>query len=148
MTSAHTFWQHLSHGFQLSGVLSYYSAFPFNVVSGANTIQTTAGRPCPGLAGNDPACTGNPGLMIGRNAGTGFDAFNLNARLSRTFAVGERLRLEAMAEMFNVLNHPNYAVPNASFGTGIFPLAPSATFGKPTAVADPKEGELGLRVNF
>jgi hypothetical protein len=146
--SAHNFWERVSHGFQLSGILSYYSAFPFNIVTGANTIQTTTGRPCPGLAGNAAACTSNLGLMIGRNTGTGFDAFNLNTRLSRTFSLGERVRLEAMAEMFNVLNHPNYAVPNTSFGTGIYPVAPSATFGKPTAVADPREAQLALRLNF
>jgi hypothetical protein len=86
--------------------------------------------------------------MIGRNAGTGFDSFNLNTRLSRTFSLGERVRLEGMVEMFNVLNHPNYAVPNASFGTGVFPSAPSATFGKPTAVAAPREAQLALRINF
>jgi hypothetical protein len=145
---AHTFWQQLSHGFQLSGILTYYSKFPLNIVTGANTIQTTTGRPCPGIAGSSPACTSNLGLMIGRNAGTGFDSFNLNTRLSRTFSLGERVRLEGMVEMFNVLNHPNYAVPNASFGTGVFPSAPSATFGKPTAVAAPREAQLALRINF
>jgi hypothetical protein len=146
--ASHSFWQTLSHGFQLSGILSYYSAFPFNIVTGANTIQTTGGRPCVGLAGNASACTSNLGLMIGRNTGTGFDSFNLNTRLSRTFALGERVRVEAMAEMFNLLNHPNYAVPNNSFGTGIYPVAPSATFGTPTAVADPREAQLALRVKF
>ncbi len=144
MAAGHTFWQSFSHGFQLSGILSYYSAFPFNIVTGANTIQGTSGRPCFGLAAS--ACTIDQ--MIGRNTGTGFDAFNLNTRLSRTFALGERAHLEAMAEMFNALNHPNYAVPNSSFGTGVYPNAPSATFGKPTAVADPREAQLALRLNF
>ena len=31
---ATTAWQHLSHGFQLSGMLQYYSALPFNIISG------------------------------------------------------------------------------------------------------------------
>ena len=35
----------LSHGFQLSGMLQYYSALPFNITSGVTTIQGTAGRP-------------------------------------------------------------------------------------------------------
>jgi hypothetical protein len=148
LASAHTFWERLSHGFQLSGILSYYSALPFNIVSGANTIQATTGRPCPGLAGNSTACTGNLARMIGRNTGTGFDFFNLNTRLSRTFSFGERIHMEAIGEMFNILNHPNYAVPNTSFGTGIFPSNPSATFGKPTAVSDPRQAQLALRVTF
>ena len=128
-----TAWQRISNGFQLNGILTYYSALPFNIVTGANTIQTTAGRPCPGLAGNASACTSNVGLMIGRNSGTGFDSFSLNTRLSRTFAIGERFRLEAIAELFNTLNHANYQIPNNSFGTGVYPTSPSSTFGQPTA---------------
>lgn len=148
MAPASTLWEKLSHGFELSGILTYYSSLPFNVVSGSNTIQQTTGRPCPGLMGNDPACTANIDLMIGRNTGTGFDVFNLNTRLSRTFALGERLHLQAIAEIFNTLNHPNYEVPNNTFGSGIYPITPSTTFGAPTAVMDPREAQLALRLTF
>ena len=74
--------------------------------------------------------------------------FNLNTRLSRTFALSERFRLEAIAEEFNILNHPNYEIPNNSFGSGVYPTNPSASFGHPTAVADPREAQLGLRLTF
>jgi len=148
MSHATNAWQRISHGFELSGTVSYYSALPFNIVTGVNTIQTTSGRPCPGLAGNASACTSNVSLMIGRNTGTGFDFFNINTRLSRTFSIGERVKVQASGEIFNVLNHPNYQVPNATFGSGIFPTNPSATFGQPTAVADPREGQVALRVTF
>ena len=86
--------------------------------------------------------------MIGRNTGTGFDSFSLNTRLSRTFAIGERFRLEAIAELFNALNHANYQIPNNSFGTGVYPTSPSSTFGQPTAVGSPRAAELALRVSF
>lgn len=148
MGTSKTTWQRISHGFQLSGILSYYSALPFNIVSGTNTIQTTSGRPCPGLSGNAAACTSDIALMIGRNAGTGFGYFNLNTRLSRTFAIREGIHLEAMAELFNTLNHPNFEIPNNSFGTGVYPTSPSPTFGEPTAVADPREAQLALRLTF
>ena len=141
-------WERLSHGFELSGILSYYSPLPFNIVSGANTIQTTSGRPCPGLAGNSATCTNNVSLMIGRNAGNGFDFFNLNTRLSRTFALGERVRLQALGEIFNTLNDRNNMIPNNSFGTGVYPTNPSSTFGQPTAVGDPRAGQVALRINF
>ena len=59
--------------------------------------------------------------MIGRNAGTGFDFFSLNARLSRTFALTERVHLEGMAEAFNALNHRNDMIPNGTLGTGSYP---------------------------
>lgn len=128
---AHGIWQHFSHGFLLSGILTYYSPLPFNVVTGATNIQTTASRPCVGLAGNAATCTNNVAMMIGRNTGTGFDFFNLNTRLSRTFAIRESLNLEAIADIFNILNHPNYEIPNSSFGTGVYPNSPSATLARP-----------------
>lgn len=143
---AHNAWQHISNGFQLSGILQYYSALPFNIVSGVNTIQQTGGRPCPGLAATNPACTLQS--MIGRNTGQGFDYFNLNARLSRSFSITERIRIEGIAEAFNVLNHRNNLIPNTTFGTDVFPLAPRTTFGQPTAVGDPRQIQLGLRILF
>ncbi len=146
---AHDLWQRVSHGFQLSTILTYYSALPFNVVTGGvQTIQATTARPCPGLAGNTAACTGTVARMIGRNTGTGFDMFNMNMRLGRKFPVGERLRAEVIAELFNVFNHPNYAVPNNTFGTGVFPSSPSGTFGQPTAVAEARAAQFALRLNF
>lgn len=148
MDPAHTVWQRISHGFQLGGILTYYSPLPFNIVTGATNIQTTTSRPCVGLAGNAPACTNNVATMIGRNTGKGFDFFNLNTRLSRTFPIGERFRLEAIADIFNILNHPNDEIPNNSFGTGVYPTTPSATFGQPTAVADPREAQFALRLTF
>jgi hypothetical protein len=148
MNPAHTAWEHISHGFQLSGTLQYYSALPFNIVTGAANIQTTSSRPCVGLAGNAAACTNNITSMIGRNTGIGFDLFNMNARLSRTFPIGERFHLEAMAEAFNLLNHANSLVPNTSFGSGVYPTTPSATFGTATQVGDPRTLQFALRVAF
>jgi hypothetical protein len=139
-------WQRISHGFQLSGILQYYSALPFNVVSGVTTIQQTSGRPCLGIAATSPDCT--IANMIGRNTGEGFDFLNLNSRLSRTFALGERFRIEAIAEAFNVLNRRNNLIPNTTFGSGVFPEVPRSTFGQPTAVGDPRQVQLALRILF
>ncbi len=36
-------WGRITHGFQLSGMLQAYSALPFNITSGVNTTQGTAG---------------------------------------------------------------------------------------------------------
>ena len=67
-------------------MLQYYSPLPFNITAGSNTVQGTAARPLVN------------GIFINRNAGQGFDFFTTNARLSRTFSLGERWRMEAMAE--------------------------------------------------
>jgi len=134
--TANTTWQRITHGFQLGTLLQYYSALPFNVTAGANTIQGTQARP-----------TVN-GVFISRNAGTGFDFFNVNARLSRTFQATERVHIEAMLEAFNLLNHVNGVALNGTFGTGAYPTNPLPTFKQTTAVADPRTLQLGLRVTF
>jgi hypothetical protein len=126
-----------SHGFQVSGSLQYYSALPFNITTGANTLQGTAARP-----------TLLDGSYIPRNAGTGFDFLGMNARLSRSFALREKLRLEAMAEAFNLLNHRNDLIPNGTFGPGTYPQSPLPTFGKATAVGDPRTMQLGMKLSF
>jgi hypothetical protein len=136
MGNSNTFWERISHGFQLSGILQYYSALPLNITTGANTVQGTPARPVVN------------GAFIGRNIGTGFDSFSLSARLSRTFAISDRWRLQAMVESFNVLNHRNNLIPNGTFGTGVFPTNPLPTFGQPTAVGDPRSFQLALRVSF
>jgi hypothetical protein len=129
-------WQQLSHGFQLSGMLQYYSALPLNITSGVTTVQGTAGRPMVN------------GGFIGRNVGTGNDFFSVSTRLSRSFHIGERVRLEAMAEAFNALNHRNNLTRNANFGPGAYPANPSPTFGQVTAVNDPRSVQLALRLSF
>jgi hypothetical protein len=117
-------------------MLQYYSSLPFNIVTGATTIQGTAARPVV------------EGAFIPRNAGTGFDFLNLNVRLSRTFPITERLRIEAMAESFNTLNHVNGVTRNATWGTGPYPTSPLPTFGQTTSVSDPRTLQFALRLRF
>ena len=88
------------------------------------------------------------GSFISRNAGEGFDRFNLNLRLSRSFQFSERLRLEGLAEMFNVTNRVNGVTLNGTFGSGAYPSNPSPTFGQVTSVAEPRSGQVALRLTF
>jgi len=134
--AANTAWEHLTHGFQLTAMVQYYSPLPFNITTGANTIQGTTARP-----------TIN-GAYINRNAGSGFDFLNVGGRLSRNFQVTERLRLEAIAEGFNVTNHVNGVTLNGVFGTGTYPTNPSPTYKQITAVGDPRAFQFALRVMF
>lgn len=136
MGKASTAWARISHGFQLGGLLQYYSALPLNITSGVTTIQGTAGRPVVN------------GSFIGRNAGIGNDYFSVSARVSRTFALSERVRVEAFAEAFNALNHRNNLTLNGAFGSGTYPASPSSSFGQVTAVNDPRVAQLALRVTF
>jgi hypothetical protein len=133
---ADTLWEHISHGFQLSGMLQAYSKLPFNITSGVTTLKGTAGRPIVN------------GEFIERNAGIGSDYVSLSARVSRVFRVTRRVELEALAEGFNLTNRFNVLTRNTNFGPGAYPTNPSPTFGQITAVSDPRSFQFGLRVKF
>ncbi|HLL72892.1 MAG TPA: carboxypeptidase regulatory-like domain-containing protein [Pyrinomonadaceae bacterium] len=120
-----------AQGFKLSYIFTYASALPFNIQTGTDRNNDTN-------ANDRPA-------GVGRNTGRGFDFASLDLRLSRKFKLTERVRLEALAEGFNVFNRANLQLPNNIFGTG---LAPRAGFGQPTAAADPRQLQFGLRLDF
>jgi hypothetical protein len=136
LSKANTAWEKLSHGFSLNAFLQYYSPLPFNITTGANTIQGTAARPM------------IDGVFINRNAGNGFDFLSLGARVSRSFALTERARLVALAEGFNLTNHVNGVSLNGTFGTGTYPGNSAPTFRQITAVGDPRGFQLAMRVEF
>jgi hypothetical protein len=136
MAAAKNVWERLTHGFQLSGMLQYYSALPLNITTGSNTIQGTGARPMVN------------GAFINRNAGSGSDFFSISSRVSRSFAFSERVHLQAIAEAFNTLNHRNNLTKNGTFGAGAYPTSPSPTFGQVTAVNDPRTAQLALRLTF
>jgi hypothetical protein len=136
MTPVSTAWERLSHGFQLSGMLQAYSALPYNITTGATTIQGTAGRPIV------------DGAFIRRNAGIGSDFFSLSARLSRAFPIGQHVQVEAIAETFNLTNRRNVLTRTTNFGAGTYPTNPSPTFGQITAVGDPRTVQFGMRLLF
>lgn len=121
----------VAEGFQMSWIFRYGSALPFNIVTGADR-------------NNDTNVNDRP-LGVARNAGKGFDFASFDLRLSRRLHFTERYALEVIAEGFNLFNRANYQLPNATFGTGTTPLA---TFGRPTAAADPRQIQFGLRLSF
>jgi hypothetical protein len=131
------------------------------------------------LAGGHESINGSGGSVVlptvGRNTLRLPDSANLDMRLSRTFRLGEGLRLRATAEAFNLTNRLNYSgitqraflVGTAGTGTapaGVTPLvfqdaATVATeglnvqpFGAYTAAATSQARErqlqLGLRLEF
>jgi hypothetical protein len=129
-------WEKISHGFQLSTMIQYYSALPFNITSGVTTVQGTAGRPIV------------DGQFIKRNLGVGSDFFSTNMRVSRTFKVAHTTSVELSAEAFNLTNRRNNLTRNGNFGSGAYPSSPSATFGQITAVNDPRTLQFALRLKF
>jgi len=60
---------------------------------------------------------------LGRNAIRGFGATQLDIGMHRDFSITESLKLQFRAEMFNLLNHPNFGPPTAAIGFGGFGLS-------------------------
>ncbi len=120
-----------AEGIALNSIFTYASALPFNIQTGSDRNFDTNFNDRP--------------VGVGRNTGRGFAFASLDLRLSKRFRVTERFAIEALAESFNTLNRTNFQLPNNIFGSG---LTPVATFGLPTAAADPRQIQFGLRVNF
>lgn len=130
-TASGAVWRRIVAGFQLSSIFRYGSALPFNIVTGADR-------------NNDTNVNDRP-VGVGRNTGEGFDFASFDLRLSRRIRFTERLGLEVIAEGFNMFNRANFQLPIGTFGTG---ATPNANFGRPTAAADPRQIQFGLRLSF
>jgi hypothetical protein len=60
---------------------------------------------------------------LGRNALRGLGASQWDFAIHRIFPIHESLKLNFRAEIFNLLNHPNFAPPSGFFGSGGFGLS-------------------------
>ena len=125
----------LPHDFQVSGVYFFGSGFHFNDVWGGdlrNTGGTSSGRLKP------------DGTIVPRNSFVGLPIQRMDVRLTKRFNLGGSLKVDAIAELFNVFNHVNY---------GSYVLAESlATYGQPTQSTDlayqPRMGQLAIHFIF
>ena len=124
---------------------STYSSLPFNIVSGVNSLQGTAGRP---FADGSPS-TANFDVravdFIPRNAGTGSDFFTPQPARQPLVSARRRPPLEGLIEAFNLTNHVNALTRNTTFGPGSYPSNPVASFNTVTAVGDPRTVQFGVR---
>ncbi len=134
-------------GWQLSGKMFLRSGLPFTVSdsnwSGAitNTDAPILAYPtgpytnsCGASAVNTPCLNANNFIQSGSSAFTNYPGispenrnqfrgpgyFDVDMQLYKTFKLTERLTLGLGAQAFNVLNHPNYAVPDSGFGDATF----------------------------
>jgi hypothetical protein len=148
MAPARTAWARISHGFQVSGLLQYYSALPFNITSGVANLQGTTSRPLANGATAPANFDVRAVAFIPRNVGTGSDFFTLSVRGSRVFPLARGAKLEGLVEVFNLTNRANAITRNATFGGGTYPDSPVSTFNQVTAVGDPRTAQFGVRLTF
>lgn len=93
------------------------------------------------------------GTFNGRDLNTARNAFtapvfvNMDLRVAKTFAIGDRVRLQALFEFFNLFNNANPAAINLNQNnTPRLPKEP--IFGSTAAYLNGREGQFGLRLTF
>lgn len=128
----------VNHTFQLNGLL----ALPWQVnISGIFRAQSGFHFSRTGSSA-DPDGNGTLqgiDLVAGRNAFTSPPYINLDMRFTKRFDIGERFKVHALFEFFNLLNRQNPAAVET--------VVP-ATFGTLKQVLPGREGQIGLRVEF
>jgi hypothetical protein len=132
----------------VSSFLQYYSALPFNITSGVPNLQGTTSRPLAHGATASPNFDVRAVELIPRNTGTGSDFFSLSLRVSRAFRISGDVKVEGLAEVFNLTDRVNTLTRNPNFGPGSYPTNPVPTFNQITAVGDPRTVQIGARVTF
>ena len=91
---------------------------------------------------------------LGRNSIRGFPESQIDFALRRTFPIAERLKLQFRGELFNVLNHPNFANPGATVTSATFGLSSQMLAGGLGGVSSlysiggPRSVQLALKLIF
>ncbi|HTP30551.1 MAG TPA: carboxypeptidase-like regulatory domain-containing protein [Candidatus Acidoferrales bacterium] len=165
-------------GWELAPLFKVRSGQPLNVTTGTDNSRTALGtdRPVQVMAdyrATNPTCSSNvicvqwinPAAFtanaigsygdVGRNALRGPGFFGFDLQLSRTFQVRERLRLQVIANAFNILNHTNFVgafapaglAAGSSYGTVSTGLN-SSTFGQVTGAYDPRIFQFAMKLSF
>jgi TonB-dependent receptor-like protein len=168
---------HLAEGWQIGGILSLNSGFPFTVrqadnrsgngaIFFADRPNLLAGQRCRTLG--DPALWFDPSAFqaatagfygnAGRNICRGPDFKNLDFSILKITRVSERFTVQFRSEFFNIANHPNFGPPvntqnpNGQGGNGdaIFSgAAPLASAGRIfRTVNTSRQIQFGLKILF
>ena len=157
----------LVSGWQLEGIVTWQSGLPFSPLDGFNNSQDgntgTPDRPSwnPNFSGS--LYTGNinqwfnPNAFILSPAGTYGNAGRNVLRapglsdgdvsLLKQMKLNERFNLEVRGEFFNVLNHPNFGIPNDTLFNSNGTRTGSAGV-ITTLLTDPREIQLGLKLGW
>ena len=107
----------------------------------------------PGTAGCTPLITNGVFSTgdLGRNMGITHRFKSLDMRLTRVIRLGERLRLDVIAEGFNLFNRFNEAAASP-FIDDVNAFHQRASNGRyysrSTASFDPRQFQFGLKLNF
>ena len=134
----------LDHVFQANGLVDLPWQFQisgiFRAQSGFHFSRTAI--PAEDPDGNGTFNTIDHGTGAGRNAFNSPAFVNLDMRFAKGFAIGERVKVQVLFELFNVFNSKNPAAVEQNPASTITP------FGKAVQVLPGREGQIGFRVEF
>ena len=164
--SAHGMRGKVLGGWQLNGIVTLLTGFPFTPQLGANLSgdgdTRNPDRPSlnPAFSGPvilgqqaqwfDPHAFATPAAgtwgNLGRGVYTGPGLADVDFSLFKNAAVSERARLQLRAEFFNLLNRANLGTPSATVfsGASISPTAGLIT----SLAATPRQIQMGLKLIF
>jgi hypothetical protein len=171
--SGDSFFRHLIANFTVSPIIEFSSGRPFNVITGKDTrldLGASQARPSVGGGTTSPfipgvtfgvanVCLTNSGSKfevpvftaagagcngdLGRNAFTSPNFFQWDLRVSRRIPLGERFKLDLIADSFNLFNRTNIAAVNQLCDPS---AGATCSAGQPTAAYDARQFQFALKL--
>ena len=141
--------------FTLAPIVEISSGRPFNILTGSDSngdLQSSNDRPSVNASGVlfVPTTAFTNG-SLGRDLGITHSYASFDMRLTRVIRLGERLRLDVIAEGFNLFNRFNEAAASPFFSdVNAFNQRASNGhyYSRPTAAYDPRQFQFGLKLNW
>ena len=161
LSSLNRFAQGILGAWELTGLMSAQTGFPFTALAGQDQSQTALGQDRavvtgdpygPGACGNKARCVdflnrksfALPAIgtfgNVGKDALTGPGSLTWDVGIFKNFPFHETYKVQVRAEFFNVLNRANFNNPSNAVTAG--------AFGSITSAADPRIGQLALKIVF
>jgi Carboxypeptidase regulatory-like domain/TonB dependent receptor len=169
-----SFWKQITGNFTISPIVELASGRPYTVLTGTDfrlNLGAAQGRPSVGSGVSSPyihgvtfslpsTCLTNAGAAftvpgvtppagcdgnLGRNTFVRPGFFQWDMRVARRFPIGERMRLDAIVDMFNLFNRFNVGDVSPLCN----PTDPAGcNAGQPTAALDPRTFQFALKVSW
>ena len=154
-SSVSGFVDQLVSGWRLAGLTAFGSGEPYSVTFTSTTVGWPSSRA--DIVGNpvpddqsiarwfDPGAFTVPAPFTygnsARNLLFGPGYFNWDAALFKQFRLTDDIRLDFRAEVFNILNHPNFGLPASN-------ISVPATVGRITSASDARNVQFALKLIF
>ena len=163
----HEWYKHVLGGWQLNGIVTLMSGTPFTVFD-SNDVSAQGSAPeITGFSAQRPNLVGDPNNgphsvnawlnasafqqldpvldagqfgNAGRNIAIGPDYLDWDFGALKNIKVAESMSLQFRAELFNILNHPNFRLPDSDIS--------SPTFNQILAARDPRQVQFAMKFLF